>query len=58
MSANDDKRIESIALIETYGHGTSRDLVCKKEETQGNNKIKQHKNEQFWWCYKREYKMT
>ena len=37
MSANDDKRIRSIDSIETYAHGTSKDLVCKKEKTKCNN---------------------
>ena len=32
LSAKDDKRIESINSIETYAYGTSKDLVCKKEE--------------------------
>ena len=31
LSANDDKRIQSIDLIKTYAYRTSKDLVCKKE---------------------------
>ena len=31
LSLNDDKRIQSIDSIETYVHGMSEDLVCKKE---------------------------
>ena len=30
LSANDDKRIQSIASIETYPYGTTKNLVCKK----------------------------
>ena len=30
--------------IETYAHGTSKDLVCKKEKIKCNNIIKQYKN--------------
>ena len=30
LSASGDKRMESIDSIETYGHWTSKDLVCKK----------------------------
>ena len=30
LSANDDKRIQSIDSIETYPYGTSKNLVCKK----------------------------
>ena len=42
MGANDDKRIQSIDLIETYAYGTN--LVCKKEEIKCNNIIKQYQN--------------
>ena len=31
-SSSDDKRIQSINLIETYAYGTSRDRICKKEK--------------------------
>ena len=31
--------------METYASGTSKDLVCKKEETEFNNIIKQHIND-------------
>ena len=31
-------------LIETYAHGISKDLVCKKGEITCNNIIKQYKN--------------
>ena len=37
LSSNDGKRIESIELIEIYAHGTSKDLVCKKEKIKCNN---------------------
>ena len=43
LSSNDDKRIQWINSIETYAHGTSKDLVCKKEEIKCNN-MKQYKN--------------
>ena len=36
LSSNDDKRIQSIDLIETYAHGISKYLVCKKEEIKCN----------------------
>ena len=32
LSANDDKRLQSIDSIETYGYGTSKDLSYKKKE--------------------------
>ena len=31
LTANGDKRIQSIDSIETYAYGTSKILVCKKE---------------------------
>ena len=31
LSANDDKRMQSIDPIETYAYGTSKDLPCKKK---------------------------
>ena len=40
LSSNDDKRRQSIDSIETYGYGTSKDLVSEKEEIKCNNKIK------------------
>ena len=42
LSPNDDKRMRSIDFTETYAHGKSRDLVCKKEEVKCNNIIKQY----------------
>ena len=37
LSANDEKRIQSIDSKETYVYGISKDLVCKKEEIKYNN---------------------
>ena len=39
FSSNDDKRIQPIDLIGTYALGTSKDLVCTKEEFKCNNII-------------------
>ena len=36
------KRMQSIDSIETYAHGTSRDLVSEKEEIKCNNIIKRY----------------
>ena len=44
LSSNDDKRIQSSDLIETYAHGMGKDQVCKKKEIKCNNIIKQLKN--------------
>ena len=44
LSSNDDKRMWSIDLIETYAQGTSKGLACKKEEIKCNSIIKQYKN--------------
>ena len=45
LSSNDDKRIQSIDSIETYAYGTTKDLVCDKEEIKRNNIIKPYKND-------------
>ena len=45
LSANDDKTIQSIYSIGTYGYETSKSFICKKEETKCNNTIKQYKTE-------------
>ena len=44
LNSNDDKRMQSFDSIETYAHGTSKDLVRKKEQIKCNNIIKQYKN--------------
>ena len=45
LSSNDDKRIQSIDLIETYAYGMNKDvIICKKEKIKCNNIIKQYKN--------------
>ena len=38
LSSNDDKRMQSIDLIEIYAYGTSKDIVSEKEETKYNIK--------------------
>ena len=45
MIANNDKGMQSINSIETYAYGTSIDLLCKKEENNCDNTIKQYKND-------------
>ena len=47
LSLNDDKRMESIDSIETYGYGKSKDLVNRKEEIKCNNIIKRCKNDEL-----------
>ena len=43
LSSNDDKRIQSIDLIEIYE--VSKDLVSEKEQIKCNNMIKRYKND-------------
>ena len=43
LGSNDDKRIQSIDSVETYPFGTSKDIVCQKEEIKCNNIIKQYR---------------
>ena len=45
LSANADKRIQSVDSIETYAYGTSKGLVCKTEEIKCSNTIKQYNND-------------
>ena len=44
LSSNDDKRMQSIDLIEAYAYGTSKDLVSEKEKVKCNNMKKWYKN--------------
>ena len=45
LSSNDDKRIQSIDLIETYTYGTNKDLVSEKEDIKCKNITKWYKND-------------
>ena len=40
LTSNDDKKMQSIDLIETHVYGTSEDLVSDKKEIKCNNTIK------------------
>ena len=42
LSSNDDKRMQLFHSVETYTHGTSKNLICKKK-TKWKNIIKQFK---------------
>ena len=43
LSTNDNKRIQSSDLVETYAYGTRRNLLCKKEDIKCDNITKQYK---------------
>ena len=58
FSSNNDKRMQSIASIETYAYGTSKDLVSEKEEIKCNNIIKWYKSDWLLRCYKRKREIT
>ena len=45
LSSNDDKRMRSIDLIETYAYGTNRDLVSENEEIRCDNIMINPKND-------------
>ena len=45
LSSNNDKRMQSIYLIETYEYRTCKDLVIEKEKIKCNNIIKRDKND-------------
>ena len=48
--------MQSIALIETYAHGTRKDLICKKEKIKRNiiKQYKQYKQYKFY-CITKEH---
>ena len=43
LSPNNDKRIQSIDLVETYASKTNEEIIYKKEENKCNNIIKKYK---------------
>ena len=43
-SANNDKRKQSIGSIETYTYGTSKNLICRKQEIKCTDVIKSAEN--------------
>ena len=45
LCSNDDKRMHSIDLIETYAYGMSKYLVSEKEEIKFNNIVKRCNND-------------
>ena len=45
LSANDDKIIQLLDLVEKYACKRRKDLVCKREKIQSTNIIKQFKND-------------
>ena len=45
LNSNDNKRMSSINLIETYQYGLRNFLISRKEEIKSNNVSKQYKND-------------
>ena len=43
LSSNDDKKMQSIDLIETYAFGINKNVICKRK-IKCNNIIKHYKN--------------
>ena len=43
LISNDDKRMQSIALIEMYAYGTSKEIISEKEDINFNNILKRWK---------------
>lgn len=44
LSANNDKRVQSIDSTKTYACGTSKDILHENEEIKCNNLLKKAKN--------------
>ena len=57
-SSNDDKKVQSIDLIEIYAYETSKELVCKKYEIKRNIIIKQYKDFQLLLFCKQRHKRS
>ena len=57
-SSDDDKRMQSINLIETYANEKIKVLVCNREGMKCNFIIKQCKSISLWLYYKRRHKIT
>ena len=45
LNSKDDKRMQSIDLIEQYAYGTSKGLGSESKEIECSNIIKQYKND-------------
>ena len=45
LSANYDKRINSIYSIETHAYGARKDILCKKVDIKCNNVTKRYKHD-------------
>ena len=45
LSSNDDKRLQSINLVQTYAYWTNKNLLHKKKKIKCQNIIKQYKND-------------
>ena len=45
LSSNDDKRIQSIDLVEAYAKVIKKDVILKKEDIECHNVIEQYKND-------------
>ena len=43
LISNDDKRMQSTALIEMYAYGTSKEIISEKEDINFNNILKRWK---------------
>ena len=41
LSSNDDKKMQSIDLVETFAYAIKKDLVCSKPVIECNNRTKQ-----------------
>ena len=44
LSSNDDKRLQSIYLVETYSDGMNKELIWENKEIKYTCTIKQYKN--------------
>ena len=51
MSANGDKRLQTIEYKEAFPYGTSKTMIRKKEEIKYRSMINQFRDNVFRWFY-------
>ena len=55
MSANNNKRIQSIDWLETYAYGMNQEITCKREKIKCINIIKLHEKKMTYDDVTKDY---
>ena len=48
------KKEYSQLILQRHAYGTNKDILYENEQINCNNIIKNTKNDQLWWCYRRK----